>query len=353
MPLISEAPLAHDHSYHQEMKENSSTSEYSSETMPSSAQVLVQAAAYRIDLDPSKLSFLLHAMNEELVTELWQLQYMDFPSWRELGFPVGLIASIRALLEEEESSDHEEAANKNGAHRRAIASDNSTTELAVPKATWQQARMRASEQDNRGIKKRLSDITLSERFSFRTSIMSPPSSKPKSGSPAGSPMYFSVQSKSQKSEPRSNRIFMPVADIPPTSPPRRSSSRSKVRSPMQPSSRDQHQEKTEEQRRRSSFEMPLRPSRRPTITDLESLFQGIGEKYLASSSDSVGGSMTSTSGGTSIEASLALESLLRSGESEENKDVREKSMDTIITGNLRGTADQDDLGFLYAEDFEA
>lgn len=69
---------------------------------PSPAQALVQLAAYRIDLNPSHLSRIVQKMDDEVVTELWQLKFLDSINWQGLGAPIGLVAAIRACLQEKE-----------------------------------------------------------------------------------------------------------------------------------------------------------------------------------------------------------------------------------------------------------
>jgi hypothetical protein len=255
-----------------------------------------------------------------------------------MGFPVGLIASIQAVLEEEQLVNSEEADITNEAQRRAVTSDNSTTQLAVPKATLQ-SRMITPEagiepKDDGGVKRRVSDITLSERFSFRPS-------KTKFDSTA-SLRNLSVQSEHHINPDRSTRMRMQgdvnslLADLPPISPLRRYSSSSEDRSPREPLRRDPQQEKQKEQQRRSSITMPLCPSRKPTFMDLESVVQSVGEDFLALGR--VGGSLTATSTSrTSGETTFALENLTLSRDSEENA-TNEKSIDTIVAKNLRGTS---------------
>jgi hypothetical protein len=72
---------------------------------PTPAQALVQLAAYRIDLNPSHLSVVLQKMEDEYVTELWQLGFLDSINWQALGAPIGLIAAVRACLQEKETGD--------------------------------------------------------------------------------------------------------------------------------------------------------------------------------------------------------------------------------------------------------
>jgi hypothetical protein len=72
---------------------------------PTPAQALVQLAAYRIDLNPSHLSVVLQKMDDEFVTELWQLGFLDSINWQALGAPIGLIAAVRACLQEKETGD--------------------------------------------------------------------------------------------------------------------------------------------------------------------------------------------------------------------------------------------------------
>lgn len=337
MSFVTEIPLVNNDD--EEMKEHSSVGGYSNEMSSSAAQALVQTAAYRIDLNPSKLGIFLHAMDAELVTEMWQLQFMDFPSWREMGFPVGLIASIRAVLEEEEEVESEEVESKQDTYRNAIRSDSPTTELVVPKASFR-PRMNRSEAGthDKEVKRRVSDITLSERFSFRSAMLSPPARKTRFGST--SPKHLTFQSERRNLD-RSARMHMREAsvksfltDTPPISAPRRSSSRSKkARSPRQPLRDPVEKQKLA---RRSSITMPLCPSRRPTFTDLESLVQSIEDP------STIGESFTVV--GSADEGSFALEGSTRSrATASEDKMNPEKSMATIVTGNLCGTGDHCDF----------
>jgi len=313
MPLVREIPLVNNYDDDDEMKETGSSFPGYSNEMPSSAQALVQAAAYRIDLSPSKLKILLRTMKEELVTEMWQLNYMDVPSWREMGFPVGLIASIRTALEEEELLEGEEIQDSKGSHRRrAIANDNSSGDLVVPKATSLRQRMTTSgdseePDDDGGFKRRVSDITLSERLKLRPFPQSPPGSRFKFGSQSP------------------NHLLVPTSERP---------------QPL----REYLEEQKE--KRCSSITMPLCPSRCPTMTDLESSVQytvepSDGDDSYAS--DSLGRSLTTSS--SSDEASFGLESLLtnsRVSDIEGNVE-NEKSMATIVTGNLGSSSDQGEL----------
>ena len=75
------------------------------EKTPSAAQALVQLAAYRIDLSPRHLQVVVDKLDEEFVTELWQLSFLDSINWKDLGAPIGLVAAIRACLQEKEESN--------------------------------------------------------------------------------------------------------------------------------------------------------------------------------------------------------------------------------------------------------
>ena len=77
----------------------------SDEKTPSAAQALVQLAAYRIDLSPRHLEVVVDRLDEEFITELWQLSFLDSVNWKELGAPIGLVAAIRACLQEKEESN--------------------------------------------------------------------------------------------------------------------------------------------------------------------------------------------------------------------------------------------------------
>jgi hypothetical protein len=72
---------------------------------PTPAQALVKLAAYRIDLNPSHLNVVLQKMDDEFVTGLWQLGFLDSINWQALGAPIGLVASVRASLQEKETGD--------------------------------------------------------------------------------------------------------------------------------------------------------------------------------------------------------------------------------------------------------
>ena len=72
---------------------------------PSSAQALVQLAAYRIDLAPNYLSAVIKKLDQEFVTEIWQLKFLDSANWKALGAPIGLVAAVRASLQEKEATN--------------------------------------------------------------------------------------------------------------------------------------------------------------------------------------------------------------------------------------------------------
>ena len=75
----------------------------------SPAQALVRLAAYRIDLSPARLGCLFRRLDEEYVTEIWQLKSMDSLNWQILGAPLGVVTAVRACLQEEEKSGNIDA----------------------------------------------------------------------------------------------------------------------------------------------------------------------------------------------------------------------------------------------------
>jgi len=68
--------------------------------VPSPAQALVQLSAYRIDFHGPRFSDLIRRLDEELVTEIWQLSQLDSINFQAMDVPIGLVASIRACLED-------------------------------------------------------------------------------------------------------------------------------------------------------------------------------------------------------------------------------------------------------------
>jgi len=321
MPPVDEIPFVGGYHKVEEMKETESVNDDGhSNEMPTSAQALVQAAAYRIDLDPSRLKILLQAMKEELVTETWQLNYMDFPSWREMGFPVGLIASIRAVKEEEEQEleQSENTRNKNRSPRSGGTSEYSS-ELVELKASLL-AMFNNGEDGSH--KRRISDITMSE--SFRSKGIN------------FSPKHLNVPRSQHLSRDRSSRLFTReasvssfLADMPPTAAHRRRSSKTRARSPRrQPMGNDTDP-------KQKSIAIPICPSRRPTLTDLASLTKGIDDPSEVESLGLESIARSKASLNPADDASLALESMnARLTSSYDGKVDYEKSMATIVTGNL-------------------
>lgn len=279
MPPVAEI---HYH-YDEEMRE-------SLPTAPSPAQALVQAAAYRIDLDPSKLKTLLQTMKEEMVTERWQLNFMDFPCWREMGFPIGLIASIRALMKEEEL---EESENTRNSKSKSIQSQDDPSEyssvLVASKAALQDIVQDSEEHSDRNIpepeslKRRISDITMSERFSFQKMggiLKSPPPSSKPSMDPIFSPIFSPNNLKAHleyKNKEFSASANSLLTDMPPVAAHRRGSSQTAGTRVRSPARHNRNEDTDAEHKRRTSIEMPLRPSRRPTITSLGDLASGIDD----------------------------------------------------------------------------
>mmetsp|Transcript_12453 Transcript_12453/g.29679 ORF Transcript_12453/g.29679 Transcript_12453/m.29679 type:complete len:386 (+) Transcript_12453:86-1243(+) len=287
--------LSLDNSFDKDINDEANPAEASNNNvLASPAQTLVEMAAYRIDLDPSKVKFLLHIMKEELITETWQLHYMDSANWRDMGFPIGLVASIRRLMHEKDmaESGHKlhkneygfnghpsdefgchasrgtplfsNAASLNSSHQQAPTNDDddesSTTEpetsLMSPELPLKEAEFAPEPATDEGPNtRRMSDITLSERLSTRLHISSPHAPKQKLGS----------------SKNESQAIKTSTRDRPPVSAPRRSSQKwlnavvdPPARSPTRSSSRSSSNRHKAQNLRTS---MPLRPLRRPTIHD--------------------------------------------------------------------------------------
>jgi hypothetical protein len=68
----------------------------------SSAQTIVQLAAYRIDLHGQRLDAVMQRMDEESIHGIWQLNFLDSLNYQIMNFPIGLVASIRACLQDDE-----------------------------------------------------------------------------------------------------------------------------------------------------------------------------------------------------------------------------------------------------------
>ena len=68
--------------------------------VPRSAKAIVELAASRIAITDDQLEAVLENMNEECVTEAWQLPHLESFDWHTLCAPVGLVASVRAFMKE-------------------------------------------------------------------------------------------------------------------------------------------------------------------------------------------------------------------------------------------------------------
>ena len=64
----------------------------------SSATTVVQLAAEKIHLDSEVTAQILERLDLEAIHEEWQLHYLDSFQYESLGFPMGLVASIRRDL---------------------------------------------------------------------------------------------------------------------------------------------------------------------------------------------------------------------------------------------------------------
>ncbi|CAJ1958216.1 unnamed protein product [Cylindrotheca closterium] len=269
-----------DNSFDDDMNDETNPTQPSNRMLASSAaESLVEMAAYRIDLEPSKVKFLQHIMKKELITEVWQLHYMDSANWREMGFPIGLVASIRRLMHEK---DMTESGRKPFKKEYDCISGFNNDELrshvfkGMPSHTANMAGFKTDDDyddgesvatepgtpievpQKRGASakmKRISDITLSERLSNRL-LISPYGPKQKLDS-------------SNTDSPQTIKASSSIKDQPPVSAPRRSSKKgvhagthSPALSPIRT-----NQNKTEGQVPCLRTSMPVRPLRRPTIHD--------------------------------------------------------------------------------------
>jgi hypothetical protein len=63
---------------------------------------LIQLAGYRIDLEQDRIDQVLESLSKECIKEEWQLRHIDSIQWNLLKAPIGLVASVRACLEEHE-----------------------------------------------------------------------------------------------------------------------------------------------------------------------------------------------------------------------------------------------------------
>lgn len=223
----------------------------------SPAQTLVEVAAYRIDLQSSKLNHLLHILEEELITEVWQLHYLDSANWKDMGFPVGLVASIRRLINEKQRADRE-----NGRQNEDYGATDSAGQFARHVLS---PGTRANEPDVADLDvvgghsnvKRISDITLSERLGNRI-IMSPG-------------MLFSPETQKFGINSSGSEIVSPK-DQPPVSVLRRASSRNaRSTSPAATSSTTSLNNNKGVQNHAycPRTNMPPRPLRRPTIHETQ------------------------------------------------------------------------------------
>ncbi|KAL3941608.1 MAG: hypothetical protein SGBAC_004056 [Bacillariaceae sp.] len=162
-------------------------------------QNLVEMATYRIDFEPSKVKFLLQIMEEELITKVWQLQYMDSANWRDMGFPIGLVASIRRLMHENGMTEPGEKHNNNEYGFKGYPSP-AATELEPQEEAGAAREGSHGEGTNM---KRISDITISERLSNRL-LISPyrPKKKISSANNDGQAIKVSTKDEAPVSAPR-------------------------------------------------------------------------------------------------------------------------------------------------------
>eukprot|EP00934_Nitzschia_sp_Nitz4_P001958 Nitzschia sp. Nitz4//scaffold87_size112219//39947//40441//NITZ4_004069-RA/size112219-processed-gene-0.4-mRNA-1//1//CDS//3329559354//1958//frame0 len=70
-----------------------------------SAAQMVEFAAYRIDLEPERVQPVLDRLEEEAIREEWQLQFLDSINFETMGFPLGLVASVRSCLEDKQNPE--------------------------------------------------------------------------------------------------------------------------------------------------------------------------------------------------------------------------------------------------------
>lgn len=131
---------------------------HADQTESTSAQIVVHLAANRIGLPPSKLEHLLHTMNAELISEAWQLQFLDSTNYRDMGFPIGLVSSIRRIIHELEM--------ENMANEGYESNDNDVdTPMSSMDLTAQNLGVTEEDAAEQPGMKRISDITISQRLS--------------------------------------------------------------------------------------------------------------------------------------------------------------------------------------------
>lgn len=291
------------------------------EVLPSStARNLVELAAYRIDLQPSKLKHLLQIMEEELITEVWQLHYLDSANWKDMGFPIGLVASIRRLLHEKdiaECTDKNEFAikptfdgmpsysisikssNNKRDPSRTDSIDETDDELSAatePETPMLSSGVPPKESNTTGggsSTKRISDITLSERLCnriFSTGMLLSPHhvSKQITGNSGGiSQIFHRASAKDQPPVSASRRSWKTACHSPTRSPTRSSRSGSSLN---QRSQKQQQQQANSNNCLRTS--MPPRPSRRPTLHDTQNMtkldFDDLSDTAESFAMDNVG-----------------------------------------------------------------
>ena len=70
-----------------------------------SAQDVVMLAASRINIRQDQLDSVIQKMNDECVTEAWQIPHLDSFNWQRMSAPVGLVASVRVFVKENPELD--------------------------------------------------------------------------------------------------------------------------------------------------------------------------------------------------------------------------------------------------------
>jgi hypothetical protein len=75
--------------------------------MKMTPEAIVHEAAVRIGLATNHcvVQNVCNRMNEELVTEEWQLEFIDSLQWEKLGAPIGLVAAVRSVLSSQQQEE--------------------------------------------------------------------------------------------------------------------------------------------------------------------------------------------------------------------------------------------------------